>query len=91
MMKRVRLVISGKVQGVCFRTYACEEARAGGIRGWVRNRSNGSVELLAEGEETALADLAAWCRRGPPHADVRGVTASSGEATGEFGSFEIRF
>lgn len=65
-----RLRIHGRVQGVWYRGWAIDAARALGLDGWVRNRSDGSVELLARGPETALDSLAEQCRRGPPSARV---------------------
>jgi acylphosphatase len=89
MNRRLRLTITGLVQGVCFRAYTQDEAQRLGVTGWVRNRSDGSVEVLAEGTEEALAALAAWCEHGPPHAEVSSVRRSWDEATGEFERFTI--
>ncbi|HEX9445657.1 MAG TPA: acylphosphatase, partial [Candidatus Binatia bacterium] len=66
---RVRAQIEGRVQGVFFRASAEAEANRLGVKGWVRNRPEGSVELVAEGERENLDDLIAWCRRGPRHAE----------------------
>ncbi len=91
MKKRIHLVVEGRVQGVCFRMYTQEEAERLGLTGWVRNRHDGTVEAMAEGEEDVLADFLAWCRRGPPHARVTGVKEEHSEATGEFESFDITY
>jgi len=69
-VKTVRIVVRGRVQGVGYRDWAAREARALRLAGWVRNRLDGSVELLAAGEERALEEFAARCRRGPPVARV---------------------
>ncbi|HKT53882.1 MAG TPA: acylphosphatase [Caulobacteraceae bacterium] len=69
----IRLVIKGRVQGVGYRWWARSEARRLGLAGWVRNRRDGSVELLAAGFATAVAELAALCWRGPALAEVAGV------------------
>ena len=90
MRKRVRLEISGVVQGVSYRWAAQREARRLGLVGWVRNRRDGSVEAQAEGEEAALEALVAWAHDGPPGAVVSRVDAEWAEATGEFSGFEIR-
>lgn len=67
---RCRVVVSGRVQGVFFRA-ACErEANRLRVKGWVRNRPDGSVEVVAEGRRDAVDALLAWCRRGPPDARV---------------------
>ncbi len=86
---RVRAQIEGRVQGVFFRASAEAEANRLGVKGWVRNRPEGSVELVAEGERENLDDLIAWCRRGPRHAEVERVQVDWEEFTGEFSSFRI--
>ena len=70
-----RLVISGRVQGVGFREATVDAARVAGVAGWVRNRIDGTVEVLAQGSSDAVDRLVAWCRRGPPLARVTGVEA----------------
>lgn len=65
-----RLRITGRVQGVWFRGWAVDTARALGVGGWVRNRADGSVELLARGSESAVAALIDRCREGPSAARV---------------------
>jgi len=62
--------IRGNVQGVCFRYYARREAERLGISGWVRNRSDGSVEALICGSERQLSAMRKWLSRGPPSAEV---------------------
>jgi acylphosphatase len=69
----VRLTIRGRVQGVGFRWWARGEARRLGLDGWVRNRADGSVELLAAGPAEAIAELENLCRRGPPSARVTSI------------------
>ena len=69
--RRVRILISGRVQGVAFRAYTCDEGRRLGLRGTVRNLPDGRVEVVAEGPEQAVGQLVAFCRRGPPAAIVR--------------------
>jgi acylphosphatase len=68
-----RLVIRGVVQGVGFRHATCREAQRLGLRGWVRNCADGSVEAVALGEDRQLDALARWARRGPPAALVDSV------------------
>ena len=70
----LRLVITGRVQGVGFRAWTCREARRRALRGWVRNRADGSVEALFIGEAAALEAMAEACLRGPPLAEIRAVT-----------------
>ena len=77
MMIRIRLF--GRVQGVFFRNWTIDEARARDIRGWVRNRSDGSVEILAFGEEEALAAFVVRCHQGPRAAEVERVEVEAAE------------
>jgi acylphosphatase len=84
-----RLVIRGRVQGVGYRYWTVGEARRLGLDGWVRNRRDGTVEVMAIGPEASLADLREACRRGPPGARVASVDAGSAEDDGSTG-FEQR-
>jgi len=68
-----RVVVHGRVQGVFFRDSCAREARSAGVRGWARNRADGTVEAWFEGPGQAVARLVAWCHHGPPHADVDAV------------------
>lgn len=88
-MRRLELRISGRVQGVGFRWRAREEARRLGLTGRVRNRADGSVHLLAEGPEPALAALLDWARRGPARARVEAVDAAWSGAEGAWDDFTI--
>jgi acylphosphatase len=72
-MPRLRLVISGRVQGVGFRWFAREQARELQLRGWVRNRPDGSVEVEAEGDTGSIARLVDRLRIGPPGANVAAI------------------
>ena len=82
------LLISGRVQGVGFRYSMAEEAERLGATGWVRNRRDGTVEAVVDGELGTVEALLAWARRGPPGARVTDVTVS--EIEGGFGRFEMR-
>ena len=72
-MTRVHLVIVGRVQGVFFRQSTRNRALELGLRGWVRNRISGAVELVAEGDSVPIEDLVAWCQDGPERAQVERV------------------
>jgi acylphosphatase len=87
---RVHLLVSGIVQGVSFRYYTVEEARRLGVAGWVRNLADGRVEAEAEGERRALEALVAWCRRGPPAAQVDDVAVTWSAFAGNLGPFAQR-
>ncbi len=69
-MPAVRLVISGRVQGVGFRAFVERQAQKRGVRGWVRNRRDGTVEALFIGDDRILSEMEAACRRGPSMAVV---------------------
>lgn len=80
-MGALRLRISGAVQGVGFRAFVLREARVLALTGWVRNRLDGTVEVLAAGGQAALETLAARCREGPRAARVRDVHVSVSDET----------
>lgn len=88
--RRMRLRINGRVQGVFYRATSCREARRLGLTGWVSNRPDGTVELVAEGGEEPCRQLLETCHEGPPAARVTDVDVSWEEPTGEFGTFEVR-
>lgn len=75
MTKTVRVVIEGRVQGVWFRGWAVDEANRRGLDGWVRNRSDGSVEAVFAGDEAMVDAMVQACRAGPPAAQVSRVSA----------------
>lgn len=72
-MRRVRAIVTGRVQGVAYRASTVFEARGLGLTGWVRNLPDRSVELEAQGDDTLVDALLAWCAHGPPAARVAGV------------------
>jgi len=82
-------VVRGSVQGVAFRYYARLRATELGLTGYVRNLPDGSVELVAEGEEAALAEFERWIGRGPPSAEVSDVVVTAARPRGEYRSFVI--
>lgn len=88
--KRLHLRVFGRVQGVFYRASTRDKARSLLLSGWVRNCPDGSVEILAEGEETQLGALLGWSREGPPAAEVERVEASWSEAMGDLSPFIVR-
>lgn len=88
-MKRVRVLVSGRVQGVFFRATCAARARELGVAGWVRNLPDRRVEAAFEGEDAAVDAMVAWCREGPPYARVEHVEVTPEEPLGETG-FRIR-
>lgn len=73
MKVRARVFVSGKVQGVFFRSTVREKVLAIGVTGWIRNLSDGRVEAILEGEREAVEDVIAYCRVGPPMARVEDI------------------
>lgn len=82
---RVRVVVTGRVQGVFYRASAAEQARALGVAGFVRNRADGTVEGEIEGPAAAVDAMVEWCRRGPAGANVEGVETERITPSGESG------
>jgi acylphosphatase len=82
--------VSGRVQGVFFRASTRNRAVELGLDGWVRNLPDGSVEVLACGEQAALGALREWLHEGPPMAQVTGVRCEPAEDPGDLDGFEMR-
>lgn len=90
-MKTVQILIIGKVQGVFFRKYTQQKALSLNLFGWVRNRTDGSVELQACGEESNLQLLIDWCHKGSPMSKVKDVIVEWGDYPDcDSDAFEIR-
>ena len=89
-MKRVRLLISGRVQGVNYRSFSHHEALKRGLTGYARNLPVGTVEILLEGDGSEIEDFITWCHKGSPYARVEAVEATIEPYQGEFQNFEIR-
>jgi acylphosphatase len=87
---RLHTIVEGYVQGVGFRAFVENQANVLGLAGWVRNRWDGSVEVLAEGDRTSLERLLTALYRGPHSSQVTGVNPTWSEATGEFPNFRVR-
>jgi acylphosphatase len=90
-MKRVRVTVSGRVQGVFFRAETQREATNLNLTGWVRNKADGRVEALLEGEDKNVDKMLEWCRKGPPAARVENVIVTEEPYTGEFNNFTIKY
>ncbi|MFN8488398.1 MAG: acylphosphatase [Caldilineaceae bacterium] len=90
-MKRLTATVQGRVQGVAFRDYTQQQATRLKVTGWVTNLPNGTVKVVAEGEEEALQQLEHWLHRGSPSARVDYVDVQWAEATGEFRRFGVEY
>lgn len=87
---RIHVRIYGRVQGVFFRASTQEQAQKLGLDGWVRNRGDGSVEVVAEGAPHQVHRLLAWVQHGPPMARVDSIEVVECESVGLQGGFDVR-
>lgn len=88
---RAHVLIKGRVQGVFFRAEIRSQAYGLELTGWVRNRWDGNVEAVFEGEDQKVRKMIAWCHKGPPAAVVEDVEVKWEEYKGEFTSFSVRY
>jgi len=91
MKLNVHVLISGKVQGVWFRSSTKQKAEQLGLTGWVRNTPEGDVEAVFEGEEKIIKEMIEWCHRGPPLAKVENVEVKKQNLTNGFDGFSVRY
>ncbi len=89
--RRAHLVIEGKVQGVFYRASAKEKADSLGLGGYIRNLTNGSVEVIAEGKHEDINQLIEWCLTGPANARVTDIKITFSPPIGEFNNFHIQY
>ena len=87
----VRVIISGKVQGVFFRAETQKAAQDYGVTGWVRNLSDGTVEAWAEGAHAQVDALVAWCHQGSPMSRVDHVAVTSETVSGRYTTFDVTY
>ena len=87
-MHRIDVIVTGQVQGVWFRRNTQEKARELGITGWVRNESDGTVTVVAEGNDKLLIKLAKWLEIGSPDANVDTLKVNWGDAKEKLNSFD---
>ena len=90
MSSCLHVVIRGRVQGVGFRYASCHEARRLGIRGWVANSTDGSVQACIDGDARALIQMQQWLSHGPAMADVEAVEFSAGHLPDSCNDFRIQ-
>ncbi len=88
--RAVRAVVTGRVQGVFYRASFQQQARSRGLGGWVRNRPDGSVEFLIQGDAEAVQQQLEWAKRGPKNARVSDVDVQEISADAELAGFDIR-
>ena len=88
---RAHVIVTGRVQGVFFRANTVRAAERFGVNGWVRNRRDGTVEAIFEGDEGPVNDAIGWCRQGDPPAGVEDVHVKWEEYSGEYAGFSIAY
>ena len=91
MKTRAQVLVEGEVQGVFFRQETKRKAENLTVKGWIRNRYDGGVEALFEGENKDVQAMVEFCKRGPSNAVVKGIEVQSERYTGEFTDFTIRY
>jgi acylphosphatase len=91
MKTRAHVFVSGRVQGVFFRSETKHKADRYDVKGWVRNLPDGRVEAVFEGEEEAVKALIEFCKRGPSGARITNVDLRWENSTGEFDAFKVRY
>ncbi|MBU1053615.1 MAG: acylphosphatase [Proteobacteria bacterium] len=85
----IRVMISGRVQGVCFRMETKRVADSFNVSGWVKNNKDGTVEAVFEGEKKAVESVVRWCEKGPSLSKVSRVDMREEDYNGEFRGFDI--
>ena len=88
---RARVIIEGRVQGVFFRHHTEEAALRLGVKGWVKNRRDGRVEAVFEGDQERVEQIIQWCHQGPSEAKVTKVHVNWEDYTGEFEGFSVTY
>ncbi len=88
-MKRIYVLISGRVQGVFYRAFIMERAQILKLTGWIRNLSDGRVEALFDGKDADVEAILEYCKKGPPHANVKEVDYREETPAEEFPDFRI--
>ena len=90
-MKKVRAVVTGRVQGVWFRAATRDKAKQLGVNGYVRNLASGTVEFVAEGDDSEVDRFIQWARQGPPLARVDDVEVEILQYDAEYNDFRVRY
>ena len=90
-MQTIHVIVEGKVQGVYFRDYTCRQARQLNLSGWVRNRSNGTVEAILQGAEGDVLVMLDWLKQGSPRSRVDNIHTSAVTSAEHYPTFEVRY
>ena len=89
--QRVRIFVTGKVQGVFFRQALKVKAKQNNVLGWVKNLKDGRVETVIEGEDVDVSSVVEWCHAGPANARVEDIEIRNENFVGEFSKFEVLY
>ncbi|MCP4343000.1 MAG: acylphosphatase [Desulfobulbaceae bacterium] len=90
-MKSIHVIVEGKVQGVCFRDYTQRQARQLNLRGWVRNKRDGSVEAILNGDDSDLTAMLEWLQKGSPMSRVDNIHTEEIISEDHYTTFEVRY
>lgn len=90
-MKTVRIKVYGKVQGVGFRYYTLRQANKLGVKGWVRNVQDGTVEIVAQGDPASLDKLSAAVKQGSPASKVKRIHVEEIDGMNRYSSFQVKY
>ena len=90
-MQTIHVIVEGKVQGVCFRDYTSQQAHRLKLTGWVRNRVDGTVEVLFRGDDGDIAAMLDWLKKGSPMSRVDNIRISDAASEEHFSTFEVRY
>jgi acylphosphatase len=91
IMKRLHIIVSGRVQGVNFRYYTKQRAKELDLKGWAKNTGFKKVEMIVEGNEEDLDKFVSWCKEGPYYAEVEDIEVKEEPYQKEFSDFEVRY
>ena len=89
--KRIRVYVTGKVQGVFFRQALKVKAKQNNILGWVKNLDDGRVEILIEGDHKCVESVVEWCNFGPANSRVDNIEIGHEDYSGKFKNFEVKY
>ena len=89
--QRVRIFVTGKVQGVFFRQALKVKAKQNNVFGWVKNLKDGRVETVIEGEDVDVSSVVEWCHAGPANARVEDIEIKNEDFVGEFSKFDVLY
>jgi acylphosphatase len=90
-VKSIHVIVAGKVQGVCFRDYTQRQARQLNLRGWVRNKRDGSVEAILNGDDSDLTAMLEWLQKGSPMSRVDNIHTQEIISEDHYTTFEVRY